>query len=70
MFGAYVGVTKENKKHPHLPLFTPREILERQDLWAHKKGLFVWAGGDPHGVALEFSRIRAIQPVSDSNESG
>lgn len=69
IFGAYVGVTKENKKHPHLPFFTPKEILERQYLWAHKKGLFIFAGYDnPGRVAREFLRIGAIQPVQDSND--
>lgn len=70
IFGAYVGVTKENKKHPHLPLFTAKEILQKQYLWAHKKGLFIYAGyDDPGSVAREFLRIISIQPVQDSNNA-
>ncbi|GAH39525.1 unnamed protein product, partial [marine sediment metagenome] len=51
--------------------FTPGEILKRQDLWAHKKGLFIYPGttkNDVTATALEFSRIRTIQPVQDSND--
>ena len=68
IFGAYVGLTKKNKDHPNLPLFTPREILERQYLWIHKKGLFIYPGGDPGGVALEFSRIRNIRPSLEKRD--
>lgn len=66
IFGAYVSVTKQNKKHPHLPFFTPKEILERQDLWAHKKGLFVYPGHAKVAapLALEFSKITAVQPAN------
>lgn len=70
IFGAYVSVTKENKNHPHLPYFTASEILERQDLWAHKRGLFIYPGyprKDADAVALEFSKITSIHPVRDSN---
>ena len=62
IFGAYVGVTKRNKKNPHLTLYTAREILARQDLWAHKKGLFIYAGNDAPEVALEFWKIKNISP--------
>lgn len=70
IFGAYVGITKENKYKPKLPLFTPREILARQDLWAHKKGVFVYPGGRKEAalVALEFSKIKTVYPVRDSND--
>lgn len=69
IFGAFVSMRKENKDHPHLLFFTPREILERQDLWAHKKGLFVYPGRRENAaeVSLEFSKIKSIHPMRDSN---
>ncbi len=68
IFGASVSITKGNKKFPEEPYFTPREILERQHLWSHKKGLFIFPGDAENAaaVALEFSKIRFIQPVQDS----
>jgi hypothetical protein len=73
IFGAAVSITKENKRRPDHPYFTPREILERQELWAHKKGLFIYAMGkedaDIKLVALEFSKIKTIYPVRDSNDT-
>jgi hypothetical protein len=70
VFGAYVSVKKENKKHPDLPYFTPREILEKQKLWSHKKGLFIYPGmpKESGAVALEFSKIKTVKPVQDSND--
>lgn len=70
IFGAFVSIRKENKDHPHLPFFTPREILERQDLWAHKKGLFIYPGHTKNTVpvAVEFSKITSIWPMQDSND--
>lgn len=70
IFGAYVSVRKQNKTHPQLPYFTPREILSRQDLWADKKGLFIYPGNRKNAleIALEFSKITSIQPVRDNND--
>jgi hypothetical protein len=71
VFGAWVNVTKQDKSSSRYPLFTPREILERQDLWAHKKGLFIYPGGNDESitaVAREFSKIKTIHPVQDSND--
>jgi len=67
IFGAYVGVRKKNDKHPKLPLFTPREILERQDLWAHTSGLFIYPGSAKNTalVAREFSKIKKVSPAGD-----
>lgn len=62
IFGASVSITKENKKFPEKPYFTPREILERQELWSHKKGLLIYPGyaENAAAVALEFSKIKTI----------
>lgn len=70
IFGVFVSIREENKDHPHLPFFTPREILQRQDLWAHKKGLFIYPGRRKNAaeVALEFSKITSVRPVRDSND--
>jgi hypothetical protein len=58
-FGAYVSVTKENRTKPNLTLYTPKEILERQDLWATKKGLFIYVRvKDAMEVAQEFCNIK------------
>jgi hypothetical protein len=72
IFGAYVSVTKKDPTGQKTPVFTPKEILERQTLWAHKKGLFVYPSHVPDisaAVALEFSKIKTIRPVSDSNDA-
>lgn len=63
IFGAYINVSKHNPRHPEAPFFTPREILERQDLWTHTKGLFFY----PHHENMEkvaemLSEISDIQP--------
>lgn len=71
IFGAYVSIRKEDPNYPKMPYFTPREILERQDLWAHKKGLFIFPGvgrKNVEAVALEFSKMKYIRPVRDSND--
>jgi len=63
VFGAYVSMSKEDLKNPKKPYFTPREILERQELWSHKRGLFIYPGNAENAisVALEFSKIKTIQ---------
>lgn len=61
IFGAYVSVTKQNTRHPEWPLFTPREILQRQDLWVRKKGLMVFPE-ENRKVAETFFRIKTIRP--------
>ena len=65
--GIFVDVRKENPYNKHLPFFTPREILEQQDLWTHKKGLLVYTENKQRAilVADEFSRIKTIKPVPD-----
>ncbi len=69
IFGAYVKITKKNKKKPNQPYFTPREILQRQKLWSHKKGLFIYPGSRENAasVALEFSRIESVGPIHDGS---
>jgi len=77
IFGAYVNIKKNDPNCPDGPgpYFTAREILERQELWVHKKGLWIYpgtAGRDIErvaAVAREFSRIKHIEPVGDSNDS-
>lgn len=70
IMGVYLNVTKHNDKHPTAPYFTPREILERQDLWAHKKGLFIYPDDENiEKVAEMLSKISDIQPRT-INRSG
>jgi len=67
VFGAYCRKEPNNPRVPSCPYFTPREILERQDLWAHKKGLFIYPGEGENALetALEFSKIRRLRPKRD-----
>ena len=68
IFGAYVNVTKDNPRHPKAPFFTPREILERQDLWKHKKGLFISANHKGMGEVAELlSTIKYVRPTDPNN---
>ena len=68
VFGAYINVTKQNPQHPKAPFFTPKEILERQDLWGHKKGLYISANHkDMEKVAEMLSKIKYVEP-KDSGE--
>ncbi len=63
VMGAYLDITKHNDKYPTAPCFTPREILERQDLWAHTKGLFIYPDDENiEKIAEMFSKISDIQP--------
>jgi len=62
IFGAYVGVTKENKHNPNLNLYTPKEILERKELWSHKKGLFIYSGNAAPEVSREFWKLKEDKP--------
>lgn len=64
VFGAYCRKDPYRPKYPTVPYFAPREILERQDLWAHKKGLFIYPGEqkDLWETAIEFSKIKSIRP--------
>ena len=72
VFGAYISIKKDNPTHPDGPgpFFTPREILARQDLWAQKKGLFIFPGYGDRLVEVvhEFSKIGKVRPVRDSND--
>ncbi|MBN2455220.1 MAG: hypothetical protein JXB29_01580 [Sedimentisphaerales bacterium] len=67
IFGAFVSVTKTDPNNPDTPFFTPREILERQELWSHKKGLLIFTGlyDNSISVAREFSKIGSVRPVKD-----
>ena len=67
VFGAYCRKDPNNLGVPSCPYFTPREILERQDLWKHKKGLFIYPGEGKNALetALEFSKIRRLRPKRD-----
>jgi len=71
IFGAYVNVMKHDPNYIDGPgpFFLPMEILTRQELWAHKKGLFIFPGirGKQILVARQFAQIREIYPVRDSN---
>lgn len=63
VFGAYVNTTTKNPKYSDRPYFTPKEILERQDLWAHKKGLMLYPNDSERlQVAEMLSRIAFIEP--------
>ena len=59
IFGAYCKKNSFNPESPSTPYFSPREILERRDLWGHKKGLFIYSGDakDSLEVAFELSKI-------------
>jgi hypothetical protein len=67
IFGAYVNITKIDPNNPNMPFFTPKEILERQELWSHKKGLLIFPGlyDKAIPVAREFSKISSIRPKKD-----
>lgn len=69
VFGAYCSKDPYRPESPSSPRFTPREILERQDLWAYKKGLFIYPGVDENAseVAFEFSKISTFELVSDKS---
>lgn len=70
IFGAHINVSEYNPRHPEAPFFTPREILERQDLWAHTKGLFIYPDDENiEKVAEMLSEISDIQPKT-TNRSG
>lgn len=65
VFGAYCDVNPDYSVPS--PRFTPREILKRQDLWANKKGLFIYPGSRKNRseLAIEFARLN--RPHSKSN---
>ena len=69
VFGAYCKKNPFRSESPTAPCFSPREILKRQDLWAHKKGLFIYPGNvrDSLELAIEFSKIKLVKPVPDGN---
>ncbi len=63
IFGAYISTTKRNPKNPKRPFFTAKEILERQELWAHKRGLMLYPKEDRiERVAEMLSAISSIHP--------
>jgi hypothetical protein len=69
VFGAYINVTKQNPQYPKAPFFTPEEILERQDLWGHKKGLYISANHkDMEKVAEMLSKIKYIKPKASGEK--
>lgn len=53
IFGVYLNTIKKNKEHPKLPLYLPREIFDRSQLWSDKKGLFIFP---KENRALEVAR--------------
>ncbi len=42
IFGAYLNIVHENKKHPNLPFHLVPEIFEKSYRWSDKKGLFLY----------------------------
>ncbi len=63
IFGAYISTTKRNRRNPKTPFFTAKEILERQELWAHKRGLMLYPKEDEiKAVANQLSQIKTIVP--------
>lgn len=63
IFGAYISTTKRNRRNPKRPFFTAKEILERQELWAHKHGLMLYPKEDRiERVAEMISTISSIHP--------
>ena len=63
VFGAYVNTVTTNEKYPDRPYFTPREILERQDLWTHKKGLMLYPKEDKvRQVSEMLADITYVEP--------
>jgi len=63
IFGAYISTTKRNRRNPKTPFFTAKEILERQELWAHKHGLMLYPKEDRiERVAEIISAISSIHP--------
>lgn len=63
VFGAYINTVTTNKKFPDRPYFTPREILERQDLWAHKEGLMLYPKEDNiPNIVVSLAKITSIDP--------
>jgi hypothetical protein len=69
VFGAYCKVNPDYSVPA--PCFTPREILERKDLWADKKGLFIYPGIRTNvlDVAIEFSKIKGFEQAHKKNEA-
>lgn len=63
VLGAYVNISKKNVKVPSAPFFTLEEILQRQELWAHKKGLMLYPyEGNVEQIAEMLSKISDVQP--------
>ncbi len=67
VFGAYVSITTKNETYPDRPFFTLKEILERQDLWGHKKGLMLYPREDEIPQVVEaMNKITYIEPNKPS----
>ena len=63
IFGAYIRTTTRNDIYPDRPHFTPKEILERQDLWGGCKGLMLYPyEKEVDKVAAMLSQIKYIEP--------
>jgi len=43
IFGAYVNTVRENAEHRELPFFLVSDVFEHSELWAGKKGLFLYS---------------------------
>lgn len=66
IFGAYISVSKNNKVAPRYPFFTAQEILERQKLWSHKKGIMLYPKEDEvEALTKQISKIKVIVPKND-----
>ncbi len=64
VLGAYINVSKYNPNYPKAPFFTLHEILERQQLWAHKHGLMLYPKEDrAEQIAEMLCKISHIQPM-------
>lgn len=55
LFGAAVAHNKENPDYPRLPLFTPKEILSRRELWEACDGLcfYPWYNDERRDVVAQ-----------------
>jgi hypothetical protein len=59
VFGAYVSLSKKNKKIPEAPYFTVLEVLSRKDLWGPKQMMMIYPKEDE--VAAVANQLSALQ---------
>ncbi|MHC4122471.1 MAG: hypothetical protein ACYSSI_02770, partial [Planctomycetota bacterium] len=53
VFGAFLSITKKNKKHPKAQFFTVEEVFERSSLWKDKHGIMLFTSPK---LALDISK--------------